>query len=58
MTLRSISIPGLVSVEEAEGIATPCNVGMLCTVISGSAELVTSGKIPRRRRIRNPVCLY
>ena len=36
MTLRSISIPGFVSVEEAEGIATLCNVGMLRTFISGS----------------------
>ena len=36
MTLRSISIPGFVSVEDAKGTATPCNVGMLCTFISRS----------------------
>ena len=36
MTRRSISIPGFVSVEEAEGTATLCNVGMLRTFISGS----------------------
>ena len=36
MTRRSISIPGFVSVEEAEVIATLCNAGMLRTVISGS----------------------
>jgi hypothetical protein len=35
VVLCSISIPGLVSVEEAEGTATLCNVGVLCTVISG-----------------------
>ena len=36
MTLRSISIPGFVSVEEAEGTVTLCNVGMLRTFISES----------------------
>src|SRR5215212_10633230 len=36
VTRGSISMPGFVSVEEAEGNATPFNVGMLRTVISAS----------------------
>jgi len=36
VTRDSISIPGFVSVEEAKGVATPCNTDMLRTVISGS----------------------
>src|SRR5919107_363819 len=44
VTRRSISIPGFVSVEVAEGIATPCNVGMLRTFVSGSPNCSLKAK--------------
>src|ERR687897_174868 len=57
MTRRSISIPGFVSVEEAEGTATPCNAGMLRTFISGSPNWSLKAKYRDEARFATLIVL-